>query len=431
MGLVAKLGFENGGQNVNELDLECTIKKENKIIIFVIFGIVLLYPYYFDSILIYLPQLFIGVICLFMIIKMSLVKPVVFVLFFAIYMGLESFFFEIAGNNDVIIRIAASSLRLFYPFIGLVVGSLFSRKIGDRSFLYIILIFLIVEAIISYLQMYNTGFRIWSYNFYRPDDSAQQYINNFIYLNSKRVIGTIGNPNVFGTVVVIFNSFILIMIKNIKWQRLIIIVSIVLSSFIIISTQSRTGIVLLIFSILFILFNKYKGRRINSLYFVFMLVLVIFLLLFIQFQTNREISLSALDSRLQIWRIQISYMYDMSKMNNFFTSLFGIGFYKTRELGTFDNQFIKIFVSSGFIGLFIYLKVVIEVFKSVINIKSTEEKKILGILIVFLWVFGSFVMEYQENFKLSIISFIIIGYVIYSNIHSRISLEESNYDLKG
>ncbi len=407
--------------------LSYTIKIENKFIVFIILCIVLLYPSFFYNALIYLPQLFLGMMSLYALLKVPLIKPVRTVLFFAIYMILMSFIFSLLNNNGGLVTIAISSLRLFYPFIGLIIGGWFSKKISLKSFLYLCIFFLVLEFIIGYLQINNTSFRIWSYNLYRPGESAERYLSKFIYSTGKRVIGTIGNPNVFGLIIILLNTVILIMtnmIQQIRKRKVISVLSILMSTFIIINTQSRTGILLLVLTVAIIIFKSSKKKSINQImYFILSFLGALLLLLFIQSQISREISFYAMDSRLEIWKTQISSMYELSTYGKFLTSLFGVGFHTTRNLGTFDNQFVKIFVSSGFIGLFIYLKLILDVFKSLIMIKSSNKVGLLGFIIVIVWLLGSLVADYQEIFKLSITTFIIIGYSIYSNYYFQGSLK--------
>lgn len=85
-----------------------------------------------------------------------------------------------------------------------------------------------------------------------------------------------------------------------------------------------------------------------------------------------------------------------------------------RYFGFFDNTYLKIFVSGGIIGLLLFFLVVFCVYKGIRKIRRTEYRH-LGWILFITWLIGSMPVEYQEVFKLSTITFIMLGYVLYSD----------------
>ena len=114
----------------------------------------------------------------------------------------------------------------------------------------------------------------------------------------------------------------------------------------------------------------------------------------------------------------MSQMFDYAKYEDFFASVLGIGFKTARDFGTFDNTYVKVFVSGGLIGLIFYLKTIIDTLKAFLIREPRGIWKGLGLSVVFIWILGSIVAEYQEAFKLSIMTFIILGYALHSNEES-------------
>lgn len=92
-------------------------------------------------------------------------------------------------------------------------------------------------------------------------------------------------------------------------------------------------------------------------------------------------------------------MFDYTRYEDFFTNILGVGLTTSRGFGTFDNTFIKIFVSGGIIGFLIFLKTIIDAFKVfLIKIPGNVWRE-LGLIITFLWLIESVVEEFQEMFS--------------------------------
>jgi len=107
-------------------------------------------------------------------------------------------------------------------------------------------------------------------------------------------------------------------------------------------------------------------------------------------------------------------MFDYVQYGSFLAIMLGGGFQMARYFGFFDNTYLKIFVSGGIIGLLLFFLVVFCVYKGIRKIRRTEYRH-LGWILFITWLIGSMPVEYQEVFKLSTITFIMLGYVLYSD----------------
>lgn len=395
---------------------ENALRKENIIIVFFLLCISLLYPGSFTGFSAYIPQIILGFVALYVIFKIPIIKPAKSLFIFASYMTIMSFILSIMNVSGGMLDIFRSSLRLYYPFIGLIIGGMFLRKVSPKSLLYILIFFLTLQFVTSCLQINNEAFRIWSYNLYKAKN-VSYYLESFVWSTGKRAIGTVGNPNLLGMLTVVLNSTILIiasLVTRKRLQKIINIICIAASIYICIYTQSRTAVMLLVFSTALIIYWQFPRKGIEKLiYLIIPGIGAMLLFSFIQAEISREISLSALDSRFNIWQLRISQMFDYAKYENFYTGILGVGFHTARGFGFFDNTFVKIFVSGGIIGLIVFLRPIIDVIKALLK-KPKAELRYLGLMLTLLWVFGSMVSDYQEVFKLSMTTFILMGYALYS-----------------
>jgi len=107
-------------------------------------------------------------------------------------------------------------------------------------------------------------------------------------------------------------------------------------------------------------------------------------------------------------------MFDYVEYEGFFAVVLGGGFQMARSFGFFDNTYLKIFVSGGIIGLLIFFMVINSIYKGIRRIKRVEYRHLAWVLF-FTWLIGSMLVEYQEIFKLSTITFILLGYTLYSD----------------
>jgi len=384
---------------------------------FILLNIVILYPGSLSGIYTYIPQIIVGFVAVYAMLKVKMNIQTRYFLIFGMYMLVMSIFFSIINGTSILLTLR-SSLRLFYPFLAIIIGSFFSKKISPKSLLYILLIFLLFESIVSFLQFNNVLFREWSFNIYRSEDTANRYLNSFSFSTGQRAIGTFGNPNTLGLTFVVLNSSIILLSDLLKGKRIkmaINIISILTSIYVIVNTQSRTSILLYVFVIAIIFYWKFSKRgKNNAIFLIVSSIVAVLLFMFIQSNINRDISVSALYSRFDIWGIRISQMFDYVEYEGFFAVVLGGGFQMARSFGFFDNTYLKIFVSGGIIGLLIFFMVINSIYKGIRRIKRVEYRHLAWVLFV-TWLIGSMLVEYQEIFKLSTITFILLGYTLYSD----------------
>lgn len=393
-----------------------TTKKINIIWVFILVGIILLYPDSTQGFLIYIPQLIVGLAALYSIIKVPAIKPVKSFLFFALYITIMNFILSIMNSSGGILEILTSSLRLYYPFIGLVIGCWCKKRIEPESLMNVLIFFLALQFSVSFLQINNEGFRIWSYTLYRPSN-IEKYLGSFAWATGRRAIGTVANPNLLGMLIVVLNSSILVLSELRTKKRIFKIINAlctIASLYVCINTQSRTALLICLSATALIMYWKFPQKGIVKVFYLFILVIVgVILLSYLQDRISREITFSALDSRFNIWSLRVSQMFEKAKYENIFASILGVGFTTARKFGTFDNSYVKYFVAGGVVGLLAFIGTILSSTKVFFKRAPQDIWRQLGLVIIFVWLLGSMVAEYQEMFKLSIISFMILGYAMY------------------
>lgn len=391
-------------------------KNISDLLIFILFAIVILYPDSINGPLIYIPQIIIGMVAIYGIKKNIMYNSTRAFFWYAIYMTFMSLILSTMNGSDGILSILKSSLRLYYPFLGLMIGTLIGKTLKPKTLFKIIVIFLSIQFIFSYLQINNESFRVITYKLYRVSN-VEYYLQAFSWSSGRRAIGTVANPNLLGMLTVILNSSILILSRKFKKAKSIKLINIwctFASIYICIYIQSRTAIILLILSIAIIGFWRIPFRGIPKVLFIFIPATVAYsVLFFIQSKVNRNLNISALDPRIEVWQVRIATMFEAAKYEDFFAGILGIGFHTARTIGFYDNTYVTIFVSSGIIGLMVLFAAILSVIKSVKKINDGVFKE-LAIILIIIWLVGNMVADYQEMFKLSIITFILLGYATHT-----------------
>ncbi|NLJ96065.1 MAG: hypothetical protein GX321_02835 [Clostridiales bacterium] len=393
------------------------VSNRNTIGLFILISVILLYPDSIQGFLIYIPQLIVGLAAMYSMIKVPIVKPVKYFLYFALYMTIMNFILSIMNSSGGMLDILTSSLRLYYPFLGLIIGCWFRKKIKPESFLNVLVFFLALQFAVSFLQINNDGFRIWSYTLYRPSN-LEYYLRAFSWATGRRAIGTVANPNLLGMLIVVLNSSILILSElhtKKRFYKIISVLCTIASLYVCLYTQSRTALLIWVSATALIVYWKFPQKGIVKVFYLCISVIGgVLLLSYLQDRISREISFSALDSRFNIWSLRVSQMFEKARYENFFASILGVGFTTARRFGTFDNSYVKYFVAGGVIGLLAFIGTILSAAKTFFKRASQDIWRRLGLVIMFVWLLGSMVAEYQEMFKLSIMSFIILGYAMYS-----------------
>ncbi|NLD24323.1 MAG: hypothetical protein GX670_08860 [Bacteroidales bacterium] len=387
--------------------------RENIFWVYILFSIVLFFPNSTQGALIYLPQIIVGMVALYAIIKSPILKPTWCFLCFALCMLALNLLVSMFQNSGGIVGIFKSSLRLYYPFIGLVIGGLLKKKISPKSFLSLLIFFLLTQFIIGFLQVNSESFRILTFSLYRPS-KLDYYIMAFSWKTGRRIIGSVGNPNSLGMLMVIMNSSIILLSDFSKNKLLTNSICFGATLYTCLHTQSRTAILLFIATTLLLYYWNLNTKGLAKILCIYVFsLLVIISFLYLKDLANREISISALYSRYNIWVSHITQLLNNEGYINFPTILVGVGFAKAREFGAFDNIYVKYFVSGGVTGLSVFLITGLQAIRFLRHNVHGYIWKRMGLAVIFLWLLGSIVAEYQEMFKLSIITFILLGYAMY------------------
>ena len=386
-------------------------KYKNEIFLFLLLGIVLLYPESTNRLYIYIPQIIIGIIATYALSRTPVVKPVATFLFFAVYMVMTNYLSLTINSDSSFVYATVTSMRLFYPFLSLIIGVFLRKRINVETLVRLLFLFLLLEFVFAVLQTNNNEFRIWSYDIFSQRES---YLINFIYSTGQRCIGTIGNPNSFGMLAIVLNSAIMIMscdFKNKSSRNILNLISAASTVYIVINTQSRTSAVLLVTTLALIIYWKFTKRSKNNVIILLAASLAaVGLLLMIQARITRTIGISELDSRFLVWQMRIDQMNEKSSLGEL-TSIFGVGYYSCRIMGFFDNIYLKVFVAAGIAGLSVFMVPVISTVKAIMK-KSGSKFKQLAIVLFLIWIAGNMLVEYQEIFKLSTVTFVLLGYTL-------------------
>lgn len=389
---------------------------QNSVLVFIVIGIILLYPTV-GGLLIYLPHIVLGILAIYSCLRIPKKKPIKSFIYYTLYMFTMSLIISSLNTNDNILSIVKSSMQILFPLIGLLLGALFYKWADKKFFLYCLLFFLIFEFMLVYLQVNNEKFRYVTYYLYRTEESAEKYLESFLYETGKRSFGSIGNPNALGIIAVVLNisiQFLTNTINNFRLQKYINITALIISIYIIIRTQSRTSMILYIITFVIMYYIKslhYKNIK-PMLFAVFFAVM---LYVYMTTSVVREINYDALSSRYDIWKMHFDNLYSNSFVENVFISIFGLGFSNIRNMGTFDNNYLRIFVSSGIFGIVIYFKAIYDLLCSFIKPSAYNSLNKMGIVLIIVIMISSCVLEYNESFRISILTYSILGYALYSD----------------
>lgn len=317
-----------------------------------------------------------------------------------------------------------------YYALAFLSGVLAARLIFPRTVMSLIKIILLVNAIIVVLQMvYNIPIVRYLFTHRLPELVDIHY--------SFRAIGTFGNPNHFGIVMVVLSSlFLYIGLKklissgksragfvNIIWA-LLGIVAVLLS-------QSRTAFILIISSIVvqivMTLFSTKIWCSFKRLINVFVIVIFIFLVSYIvvnqmmeqlkYLRSGIEVVLteglkeqSSFQGRLTYWKYYLEKFLEKP--------ILGHGPSKDLvEYDVADNNYIFFAFKYGIVGLLILLMIPINIF---IGVKAYFHRvqpdiRYLYVLVIIFWtnlLAASFTMEALESLRATPMAFWLTGYIL-------------------
>ena len=312
-------------------------------------------------------------------------KLIYFNLLFILYI-LLSFFINILSNSDIDYTIR----QLLYPLSTLVLANFLKEKYFTTC-----LLGLYFSSILIFIYgLY--GFLTWNVG-----DPIQHTFGYFgiTYLESTR------NGDLVYLIPGLFLSYIFMTNFKNKLSKFFNGFLFILFFFSIIANQSRGGFIVIIFSFIYLFFNKKKYLDKMSLYIklFFIIISVTSIFLFSKYFDQNSIEIiserfltifSTNDNTVSTYnsnsdRIDILIF----SLKIFFTNILGIGISGLSEktngsLFHAENAFVSILVYYGFIGLFLFLSTLYQI-KRIINNNNISFNKIIVILFFYFLVIYS------------------------------------------
>ena len=102
---------------------------------------------------------------------------------------------------------------------------------------------------------------------------------------------------------------------------------------------------------------------------------------------------------------------DSQKCTNFFVLFNGRGISYVKQLGSVDNTYFNIILSSGIIGIIFFSMLIFNMILKIIKIHD-ENLKFLGLSYIFIFLVSSIVIDIYFNMKVSFLLFFVFGYLI-------------------
>lgn len=279
-------------------------------------------------------------------------------------------------------------LKVFKLLIVVVAISRFDLKESDiYKLLYVIIFSFFISSIIGLLQFYGI------FGFERV--TAPFYFAERIYDIHNRMMGTFYNPNTYGTALTLGTmvAAVLVFYEDKIHRKIFLILLVLLFSFAIALTQSRTAIIVLLLGLLLIIgLNSFRNRfSLKQITFLFAGVAVT-VLLFIGILSDEVVTrFSALTdiSEDASWQMRLLAWY--LNLTIFSESiLFGWGPAKMIHTTTVDSEYILVLRRYGIIGFTVYLLIYLTplyraiLFQSKKGITGAMGQIILVSVVVFL-----------------------------------------------
>ena len=365
----------------------------------------------------YMPHAMLGIVFLFAVSKdAQLLRPVLPLFACAVYLSLVSiiiFFLRDQAEVSALETIQAL-MRLYFAVIALSLGLYLRRVIHPQDLMLVLASILLIQLLVSVLQYTNEDFRAAIIPLYRRTN-VSKYIRWFD-LGIGRVIGTIGNPNELALVMVVLATSLLLLLQGqaSKALRLGMQAAVLFSAlFTIFISGSRTGIA--VFALLAVLYalRLFINRVKHKLFWGIGIVLAaVFAFVLLSSLTNRGLTLETFLGRVDIWQKQLELMPSLRESP--LSHLFGLGFHTVRDMGNFDNQYLRYYVAGGMTALVLLAFAAFMLLRTVIKKPDDGNWKTIAFLMIILWLVGSFVSEFMETIKLVTLTFFIIGYALAS-----------------
>ena len=285
-------------------------------------------------------------------------------LFFSLFRGYNAGFNDI---NTVFLYVKS----LLFLITGFYIGNTLFKQ-NANYILYSFLGGIVLSSLLSIVQYFDFGgLGTVSYLLYGDERNIEYGII--------RAIGTLGNPNyasyfhTLGFIIALNLKSITIRVRTIKYLLLILFATSVILTF------SRTGLFVLILAWFFTLLLQGKMKYILSLAFVFGIIITSYIdvifkgtrfSLIMSGDSGGTISDFGNRSNL-IWEHRLASFFDYP--------LFGIGPAKNQISGTvfgatiYDNAYLLLLITSGLVGIFLYLLWMYKYSKFFIKRRSKDD----------------------------------------------------------
>jgi O-antigen ligase len=379
-------------------------------LIFILFILMLFFAPNFlnrDYVGIVILYLIFSIVLLFRRIKLNIISILILIfVMYTIFVDLISaFYFPMSYFS-----IFRTFIYNLIPLISFVLGTYFNTQLKETFVSKVILFTGLIMALTGILQNYSVPFRNFTLHSYADYD---KYIQTFETLEVGRVIGTIGNPNTFGVLMSIFVVYMLNvlvpMFRKGSIYYIITIISIVLSIYACILSQSRTALLALLIGIGISLIFSNKSIIIKS-FLILLSVIIAYYFLNNYFLISRRFSadnLNTFGGRIDMWKAWIENYLTPISLNN----ILGYGVYFIRDIGyPIDNYYLQLILQYGLIGCLLYLLMFFTAFKQFYSRAKLSNYKLFFCISIIILLFADIGGAINMSPDFITFFFLILGY---------------------
>ncbi|WP_407269716.1 O-antigen ligase family protein [Radiobacillus sp. PE A8.2] len=358
----------------------------------------------------YIPYYLLGISVGFILLnKVNISIPMIYVVFivWVIFINI----LQLPLNNLSLMYGIKTSIGIIFPLLAYILGQYYSKKVRGESIEKVLFVLLIIQFIVVFMQMAGTSFGLKTYTVFAGDKGIE-YLQYISYGNRYQAIGTIGNPNELGVFSLLLSAFLLFF-SSIK--KPLVIISLILTSYIVLCSQSRTSVILfcvLIFARIIYTERISLGKKIFRT--LLGILSTILLLYYAANNLGRELSFDQLNTRYILWDHAWEKVYSFNDLINLYIMIVGRGISYVKITGSVDNSYMNIMFSSGIIGLSSFIALIIILFFLAKRIVVKRYKFIVYSYLI-IYAISCTVMDVYFIMKVSFLLFFIIGYLLNSN----------------
>lgn len=265
------------------------------------------------------------------------------------------------------------------------------QQIKDFNFLKK-LIFLNLILFISLLLFTNVSFSNetqWDYRLVGDE-----------YLKRKSLYGYV---SISLSIMIIFSIILIIeLLKKKVFNKILLFIFLILLIYFLILTFSRTGVILLV---IYFVYNLLFDKKRKYIFFSFLFFILIFYF-FTNLNFNNYFELFSNLSqniRIKIWRSEIINYFDSDILN----LLLGDMFFKNAV----DNTYLSILIGKGLIGFGIYFYFIRSLYQMLINHKNQYQIRVIKLLFILLIISFNF-MEFFGQRKIIFLFSLYLSFII-------------------